>query len=208
MRAQMSSINYQPRVEWIKGKASNVYTQFGEDGLIDACLDYIGTTNRQAFEIGAADGRFYSNTLRLREQGWRAVLIEAGRDQYDALQREYGTTSVCIHETCTDLDETLNGTGIHNAPDLGIIDIDGQDYWLWHDLRKYRPRVMLVEIFPPDPRKLPPDRGAGPEHQAGLDPIRQLGTEKGYTLVATTHCNALFIDKAELDKAELNNAGS
>ena len=82
-----------------------------------------------------------------------------------------------------------------------IIDIDGQDYWLWHDLRRFRPRVMLVEIFPHDSGKPVPERGAGPEHQSGLDGIEQLGTEKGYTLVATTHCNALFIETVELENA-------
>ena len=194
----MGSINYQPKRDWLVDKASNTYTQFGEDGLIAACLDYIGTTNRRCFEIGAADGRFFSNTLRLREGGWRAVLIEAGEEQFNKLWQEFGTTAICIHETCTDLDATLSPTGIGNAPDLGIIDIDGQDYWLWHDLRKVRPRILLVEIFPPDANKSAPERGAGPEHQAGLNAIESLGTEKGYALVATTHCNALFIDKAEL----------
>jgi len=197
----MSSINYKPLMQWLEGKASNVYTQFGEDGLIDACLEKIGIVNRQCFEIGAADGRFYSNTLRLREDGWRAVLIEAGQEQFSKLKNEFGATAVCVYETCTDLDATLDGTGLYHAPDLGIIDIDGQDYWLWHDLRRFRPRVMLVEIFPHDPGKPVPERGAGPEHQSGLDGIEQLGTEKGYTLVATTHCNALFIETVELENA-------
>ena len=197
----MASINCKPRVEWLLGKAHNTYTQFGEDGLIAACLEEIGETNRQCFEIGAADGRFYSNTLRLREQGWRAVLIEAGEEQYRKLNNEFGATSICIHETCTDLDATLTKTGIDHTPDLGIIDIDGQDYWLWHDLRKIRPRIMLVEIYPPDDKREAPERGCGPEHQAGLDAIHRLGADKGYSLVATTHCNALFVETAELQNA-------
>ena len=155
----MGSINYQPKRDWLRERASNTYTQFGEDGLIAACLEKIGETNRHCFEIGAADGRFFSNTLRLREDGWRAVLIEAGREQYEKLQNEFGSTSICIHETCTDLDATLVTTGIDHAPDLGIIDIDGQDYWLWHDLRKIRPRVMLVEIYPPKAAEPAPERG-------------------------------------------------
>ena len=197
----MGTINYEPLVQWLEGKASNTYTQFGEDGLIDACLQKIGTTNRQCFEIGAADGRFFSNTLRLREEGWRAVLIEAGDEQYGKLNNEFGGTSICVHETCTDLDETLTATGLNHAPDLGIIDIDGQDYWLWHDLRKVRPRIMLVEILPRNEEMSKPERGAGPEHQAGLNTIRDLGEDKGYTLVATTHCNALFVETVELENA-------
>ena len=182
------------------GKASNVYTQFGEDGLIQAALDRIGETNRHCLEIGAADGRFYSNTLRLRELGWFAVLIESGDEQFGELKTTYGDESVCIHETCSDLDSTLADTGISSSLDLGIIDIDGQDYWLWHDMVEYRPRVLLVEIFPRDVSRPIPERGAGMEHQAGLDAIAQLGTAKGYVLAATTHCNALFIDRTELEK--------
>jgi hypothetical protein len=198
----VGSINYQPKREWLRDRASNTYTQFGEDGLIAACLEKIGETNRQCFEIGAADGRFFSNTLRLREDGWRAVLIEAEREAFNKLQNEFGGTSICIHETCSDLDTTLATTGISHAPDLGIIDIDGQDYWLWHDLRKVRPRIMLVEILPNQPAVPPPERGSDSDPQTGLNAIRELGTDKGYTLVATTHCNALFIETAEL-----NNAG-
>ena len=182
-------------------KAANVYTQFGEDGLIAACLEKIGTANQQCFEIGAADGRFFSNTLRLREEGWRAVLIEADAKQHTKLVSEFGHTAICIHETCTDLDATLSTTGICDAPDLGIIDIDGQDYWLWHDLRNVRPRIMLVEILPNQPKVPAPERGAIADRQAGLEAIATLGTVKGYTLVATTHCNALFVDTTELTNA-------
>ena len=186
------SINYTPVVEWLTGKGSNVYTQFGEDGLIAACLDRVGTTNRHCFEIGAADGRFYSNTLKWREQGWHAVLIESCADQFRKLKTEFGESSECIHCLATDLDAVLRTTKLDKRPDLGIIDIDGQDYWLWHDLVEYRPRVMLVEIFTGLPETPAPKRGGA--GQSGLDAIKTLGESKGYQLVATTYCNAVFLD--------------
>lgn len=186
------TINYTPLVDWLTGKGSNVYTQFGEDGLISACLERIGVTNRHCFEIGAADGRFYSNTLVLREQGWHSVLIESNADQFRKLKAEFGDVSECIHCHTTDLDAILSQTKIDTRPDLGIIDIDGQDYWLWNDLVKYRPRIMMVEIAPMFPELPVPSRGG--EGQAGLDAIRTLGLSKGYQLVATTYCNAVFLD--------------
>lgn len=186
-----SRINYTPYVEWLEGMGGNLYTQFGEDGLIQSCLDRIGTKNNHCFEIGAADGRFYSNTLRLREEGWYAVLIESGDAQYELLKRDFGHQSTCIHETCWDLDRTLSETKLDRRPDLGIIDIDGQDYYLWRDLVDYVPRVMLVEIDTSgDDTPIPDREGPG---QAGLDAIRNLGESKGYELVASTYCNALFV---------------
>lgn len=179
-------------MDWLKGKALNVYTQFGEDGLIATCLQKIGETNRQCFEIGAADGRFFSNTLRLREDGWKAVLIESNEALFQRLQADFGEQSTCIHSTCSDLDSALFSGGLSPAPDLGIIDIDGQDFWLWSDLVVYRPRIILVEISTRHHAEPPPERGG--KGQAGLDAIASLGGQKGYTLVAETFCNALFVD--------------
>lgn len=190
------SINYSPAVEWLQGKALNVYTQFGEDGLIAACLNRIGETNRQCFEIGAADGSFYSNTLRLRENGWRAVLIEANQEQFQKLVNTYGKDAHCYFGTCSNLDQPLRDAGFCTTPDLGVIDIDGQDYWLWHDLAEFKPRVMLVEISTQGPAMSIPKRGEPYPAQAGLAAIEELATSKGYTLVATTFCNALFVDNA------------
>jgi len=194
---QHQSVRYTPHVAWLKDKAFNVYTQFGEDGLIEACLKKIGETNRHCFEIGASDGSFFSNTLILREKGWYAVLIEANEKLYEKLKADYGSQSTCIHRTCVDLDAVLRETNINLQPDLGIIDIDGQDFWMWNDLQDVRPRIMLVEISTRSPSEPPPERYG--EGQAGMDAIRYLGESKGYTLVAETFCNALFVDSGELN---------
>jgi hypothetical protein len=191
--SQAGSINYEVHVPWLQGRGLNVYTQFGEDGLIGTCLQRIGETNRQCFEIGAHDGRFFSNTLRLREQGWLAVLIESDERHFQNLISEFGNESICIQATCTDLDKTLLDVAIDENPDLGVIDIDGQDYWLWHDMWTIEPRVMLVEISTQGPSMPIPARGEPYPAQAGLDAITELGKSKGYTLVATTFCNALFV---------------
>lgn len=196
----ISTLNYSPHVTWLEGCGFNTYSQFGEDGLIHACLKKIGVTNRHCFECGAADGRFFSNTLRLREIGWYAVLIEQDPISFEKLIDEFGTESSCLNETVTDMDAVLKLTAIDERPDLGIIDVDGQDWHLWAGMLTYRPRVMVVEVHPidrdlnaPIPQKGPREAG-----QAGLRLIAMLGHKKNYELVATTYCNAIFIDRQEL----------
>jgi len=183
-------------VTWLKDKASNVYTQFGEDGLVATVFARIGETNRQCFEIGAADGLFFSNTLRLRELGWRACLIESDAILYQKLVNTYGQDSHCVHSTCSDLNQPLKDAGFNRQIDFGVIDIDGQDFHMWEALREFQPRVMLVEISTRSPVEPPPELGG--KGQAGLDAIKALGESKGYTLVAETLCNALFVDNNEL----------
>ena len=171
----------------------NTYSQFGEDGLIDKALTLAGETNRWCFEVGAADGVFYSNTLRLRERGWSAVLVESSDKDASLLMRHASDCVHVVHEQADDMDAILARCGAPVGLDLGVIDIDGQDYWLWHDMQQYRPRVMLVEFHWADGDDFIPDRGAGYRKQAGESAMIRLGSDKGYTPVAKTHVNLLFI---------------
>ena len=179
--------------ERLKGKASNVYTQFGEDGLIETVFSEIGCRSKWCFEVGAADGIYFSNTLRLREEDWSAVLIESGAEQYEKLKSFQAESCFCIHETATDLDRILTDCGAPLDIDFGVIDIDGQDYWLWHDMEKYQPRVMLVEFHWKDGDDYIPPRDVENRNQAGPDAIIDLGRSKGYVAVARTHVNLLFV---------------
>jgi len=53
-----------------------VYSQFGEDGVIERIFECIGTTNRYFVEFGASDGITLSNTANLRlNHGWSGLLM-------------------------------------------------------------------------------------------------------------------------------------
>ena len=187
------SLKYQAERPSLAGCGFNQYSQFGEDGLISALFAEIGTTNEWCVEIGAADGVMYSNTLQWRDVGWKAVLIEAEEEQFNKLQAFESPECICIHERATCLDSVLATTPMPQQPDLGVIDIDGQDYWLWHDLSEYEPRVMLVEFhWSNGPEYIPP-RGGAYRQQAGEMALRRLAEQKGYTVVAKTHVNLLCV---------------
>lgn len=182
------------RFSWLLDKSFDKYTQFGEDGLIGAVLDRIGEKNKWCFEVGAADGLFYSNTKLLRDQGWSAVLIEADDDKFCKLQKYEGGNVHCIHETITptSLDKILTECGAPADLDVGVIDIDGQDFHIWEGLQDFLPRIMLVEFGPStNLRDFIPQLGG--EGQAGRDAISDLGRKKGYTPVCHTQVNTLFV---------------
>jgi hypothetical protein len=66
---------------------SNVYSQNGEDGLLEEVFRRIGTTNKQCFECGAADGKWFSNTRKLIDEGWSALLIEEDPKNWPELDK-------------------------------------------------------------------------------------------------------------------------
>lgn len=178
-----------------------MHTQFGEDGLIEAFFQNHAPRNKCCFEVGAADGIFFSNTLRLRGEGWQVCLIEADEDQFAKLQ-EQDLTNVCAINAAVGvshgvlIDDVLSFCQMPTDLDFGVIDIDGQDYWAWKDMEVYRPRLMLVEFADGAGTGFIPDRdGKG---QATFDKILELGESKGYIPLAKTRVNLLFVDKVAL----------
>ena len=174
---------------WLEGKGSNVYSQFGEDGLIAAALERFGEESRWCFECGAGDGITYSNVKRLIDDGWDALLVEQDAALYALLEANCPTAhSVHLEATGTSISILLIGHDVTSI-DLGVIDIDGQDYWMWQ-LLTWSPRLMLVEFCRHNAEFRPE---SGREGQAGLVPILELGRSKGYRMIAHTHVNVLFV---------------
>ena len=54
----------------------NVYSQNGEDGVINALLAIFRIRHGWVCEFGAWDGRYLSNTFNLVENGFSGVFIE------------------------------------------------------------------------------------------------------------------------------------
>lgn len=93
--------------------------------------------------------------------------------------------------------------GGYSEIDLLSIDIDGNDIYIWKEIKVINPRVVIIEYN----AKLPPDlewkqaynsthiwRG-NDWHGASLKALEKLGREKGYRLVGTNirGCNAFFV---------------
>lgn len=169
----------------------SIYSQQGEDGIIERIFSLIGTDSKYAVDIGAYDGRITSNVYRLEEQGWKACKIE-GSDI--ALTEEAKKNNVKKHwVTAENVVELLQGYQVPNNFDFLSLDIDSIDY---HVLKAmlgvgYKPRAMVTEYngtygpvlpvvvrYPIDPGKL-----WGDYYGASLAAFYYLLKEYGYRLV-------------------------
>lgn len=171
---------------------NDVYSQFGEDGLIQGIFDHIGIVNKWCFEVGAADGEWLSNTKLWRDRGWSALLVESEPKAFSKLKRfeNERVRCVCEHVGPDSLDRLLAIAGAPIDLDLGVIDVDGQDWWILDGLKNFKPRVLMVEFSQTFDAPIPKLGGAG---QACKTHICELAATKGYRLVAETLVNALFV---------------
>jgi hypothetical protein len=177
----------------------NDFSQNGEDGIIEAILSIIGEGTRWCCEFGAWDGIHFSNTRRLVNHGWSALLIEADRERFEQLvANNAGNSRVLPLNRMVDTEHnTLDAMFAESAVpelDLLVVDIDGYDYDILAGL-KARPRVICVEVnaghCPAAREQLPQDTAAANVGQP-LGAFDQLMGEMGYQLVAYSG-NAFFV---------------
>lgn len=193
----MIPILLDPCARFLHGKQANVTSQNGEDGLLAAIFDAIGIRNHWCFEVGASDGVELSNTFALRQQCWRAVLIEADAAKFAKLQVFIGG-AVLVHERIgpDSLDRILRDADAPQDIDLGVIDIDGPDLEVWKGLKDFRPRVVCIEYNQKGDGMLGPPFNAW---QAGWETVAKFARENGYVPMVRTLCNLICVDKGVAD---------
>ncbi len=195
----------------------------GEDGIIEEIVKRLGIEAGTSVEFGAADGYWNSNTYSLwTEKGWNAVLIESSRDQYEKMKQRIQDLSPTFREgqfvapvntiVCPDpawhhpraeslqnIIERLNGQNpssqIEKNFDLLSIDIDGNDYYAWKSFDGFEPKCVVVEYN----KTIPPniefvdDLKTYLSAGASIKSFNKLAKEKGYTIVACTGSNLIFV---------------
>jgi hypothetical protein len=187
------------RFAWLQRRAEAGYSQFGEQGILKAIFDRVGTMNRWAFECGAFDGLALSNVRWCMDAGWDVILVE--RDPLLVAKMVENTwqfrQTIC---RCRELDGSYSVDDVIKecrAPldlDLVVIDVDGPDYWVMEDLTS-RPRVLMVEFrHGVDSMDIPAREDAGVVNQTGLLPILELACDMRYVPVAQTYCNLIMVE--------------
>lgn len=196
----------------------NVFSQNGEDGVLEEVFRCLGVLRGTCVEVGAWDGLHLSNTANLiRHHGWSAVLIEAAQQKFEALRRTYegGPFSARLVHAMVGfgaddgLDAVLAGLAapLPRELDLLSIDVDGNDYWLWQANAQYAAKVVVIEFNPTIPPEVEFIQPADLTVRQGtsLRALVRLGERKGYALVHVATCNAIFVARDLLARLDVGD---
>mgnify|MGYP002399702119 CR=1 FL=1 len=190
---------------WLLEFASKVYSQTGEDGIIEKILDTLPEKDHWCVEFGAWDGRQACNSRNLIENHqYRAVLIEGDGEKFQTLKSNYSSnTSVYPinafvgFQQVDGLDQILKNLPVPTNFDFLSIDIDGNDYHTWQAMDIYKPKCICVEYNPTIPTEVEFVQPADITINQGnsLLSFVKLGQSKGYELICAMQFNAFFVQK-------------
>ena len=171
-----------------------IYSQNGEDGILEFIFNSIGTTNKFFVELGVGDG-LECNSRYLLEKGWNGIMIDAVTNNQSAIKKEFITAE--------NVNDILEKYDIPRIFDLLSIDIDYNTYWIWKAISHYIPRVVVIEYNSSVPyneslvvKYDPVAKWDGTNYfGASLLALFHLGNSMGYTLVGcdSKGINAFFV---------------
>lgn len=189
-----------------KKYSKNIYSQNGEDGIIEELLKRLNIENGWVCEFGAWDGKHRSNTFNLvKNKNFKAVFIEGDKNKYKDLLTTVKEFSQIVpiqaivdhNDSYNSLDNLLKQTYIPNDFDILSIDIDSYDYQVWKSLKVYKPKIVIIEIN--SSVKVDnsnwihtPNKYKG----TGFKPTYELGIEKGYKFIL--HTGNMFFIRSDL----------
>lgn len=211
MDAMMRQLLTEPRYKnslRLEHFAFKVFSDGGEDGMIQEVFHRIGTTTRRFVEFGVGSGNI-SNTAFLLYQGWSGLWMEAneGRAKYieDAFAAPIASGLLKFRRalvTKENVDDLISGAGFIGEIDLLSIDIDGNDYHVCEAVKVIAPRLVVIEYnasFPPPfEYVLPYSPMARPDgccYGGSLTSMTRMLARKNYELVGTdiVGVNAFYV---------------
>ena len=201
--------------KWLSKSRRDVYSQTGEDGVIEQILETIPEKDRWCVEFGAWDGLYLSNTRNLIENhGYHAIFIEANNQKFAELQKNYAGNQNVIalnrmvgFTQADNLDGLLKDLPIPSNFDFLSIDIDGNDYHVWNAIENLRPKALCIEFNPTIPLQVPFIQPADISIMQGcsLRALIELGKKKQYELVIALPFNAFFVDSRYFPLFKIEN---
>jgi hypothetical protein len=182
---------------------NNIYSQYGEDGIIQEIFRRLSISKGTCVEFGAWDGLLLSNTAVLwTKHNWKAVLIEADEDKFSTLKKMIkGYDCIPVKEFVTPLGKSSieNILKKENVPFDEVkflsIDIDGNEYHIINGLTTLRPPLIVAEYNPTIPPELDIISKEDAFFGSSALELTKLMEEKNYFLAAMTKSNCFFIDK-------------
>ena len=198
-----------------------IFSQFGEDGIIDFLVKKINLQNKTFIEFGVEDYEESNTKFLLEAKNWRGLVFDSSQKFIDIIKKKdfywrNNLIAVKAFITAENIDNLIKQNFLHEEVGLMSIDIDGNDYWVWKAIETYKPAIVIIEYNArfgykksvSIPYKKNFDRIA--EHHssiyfgASLMALYKLGKEKGYSLVGTNTNgnNSFFIRDDFLKKNE------
>ena len=126
----------------------SVYSQWGEDGIINWLLDKLEDLPETFIEFGV-ENYIESNTrYLLHTRNWSGLVIDGDKSNIEDIKKssaywKYDLSAVEAFITKKNINTILQENNFKDEVGLLSIDIDGNDYWIWEAINSCNPDIVI-----------------------------------------------------------------
>jgi hypothetical protein len=134
----------------LKNSEFRVFSQWGEDGIIQALVSSIEIENKVFIEFGVQDYTESNTRFLLVNNNWSGLVFDSSLEninyiKQDKIYWQYNLKAECAFIDRENINELLTNNGITGDVGLLSVDIDGNDYWIWEAIHCIKPRIVICE---------------------------------------------------------------
>lgn len=127
-----------------------VYSQFGDDGIIQYLIHLLNIAPRTFVEFGVEDYTEANTRFLLLNDNWRGLVLDGSSEHMESLRGEelywrHDLTAAAAFIDRDNINQLLTGHGFHGPLGILSIDIDGNDYWVWERIESVEPVLVIAE---------------------------------------------------------------
>mgnify|MGYP000935022603 CR=1 FL=1 len=194
-----------------------VFSQWGDDGIIQFLVNYLDIPNKFFIEFGVENYKEANTRFLMMNNNWSGLIMDGSKKNIQFIKsmkwyHYYDLIALPEFITCENINNIFDKNNIHGEIGLLHIDIDGNDYWVWKTINTISPVIVIIEYnslfgdnkhwtIPYDPSFY--RTNAHPSnlyYGASISALCQLADEKGYTFIGcnSNGNNAYFIRNDKL----------
>ena len=134
----------------IVGSEFRVFSQWGEDGIIQHLLRSIEVSRKIFVEFGVQNYTESNTRFLLINNNWSGLVIDGGSEEVayiknDPIYWQYNLKAVNTFITKDNINQIFAENGIQGEIGLLSVDIDGNDYWVWQAIDSVNPAIVVSE---------------------------------------------------------------
>lgn len=127
-----------------------VFSQWGDDGIIQWLIQKLEIEHRIFIEFGVSDYSESNTRFLMMNDNWSGFVMDGSETNIQKIveseyywRYELQAKAVFIHK------ENINHliSAYTTIPDIGLlhIDLDGNDYWIWNEINVVKPVILILE---------------------------------------------------------------
>ncbi len=179
-----------------------IFSQFGEDGIIDYLIKSLKVEEKNFIEFGVENYEEANTRFLLESRNWSGLIFDSSKEHINFIKgKNYywrqNLIAKCEFITSENINSLIQEHNGDREVGLLSIDVDGNDYWIWKAINGIIPKIVVIEYNARLGKKksivtpYKKDFNRIKEHHssiyfgASLIAIYKLAKEKNYSLVGT-----------------------